>query len=277
VRSAADLSSLPAFDGIPRDIRLLAMQSVPVEDELPKTTKLRDAIRYVPAHFNHYSIEIRGGFDDYMSGLSGKSRHEMARKVRRFVAHAEGRQELREYREPSEIPEFVRLASDLSKMTYQGRLLAVGLPDSPEFVAELVLAAGRGDVRGYLLSIAGRPVAYGYCRAEGDLLAFEHTGYDPALATHSPGIYLLQEMLKRVHAENRFRVFDFGSGDAQYKRSYATTSRRCATVLQFRKSFRNRLVVTSHRALTAFSDGCVRLLDRIGIKDRVKRLFRRSN
>jgi CelD/BcsL family acetyltransferase involved in cellulose biosynthesis len=96
------------------------------------------------------------------------------------------------------------------------------------------------------------------------------------MSPHSPGIFLLQEMLKRIHAEKRFRLFDFGSGDAQYKRSFATRSRRCATVLQFRRTFRNWLIVTSHRALTGFSDGCVRLLKSLGMKDRVKRLFRRS-
>lgn len=270
------LAKIPVFSEVPEDVRVLAIQSLPVDSDLPKVTTLPGAIRYVPAHFNHYAIELRGSFDDYLAGLSGKSRHEMARKVRRFLAHSAGRHELREYRAAAEIEEFVRRAAELSRMTYQGRLLAVGLPEGPEFVRNLEAAAVRDDVRGYLLAIDGRAIAYGYCRAVDDVLVFEHTGYDPDLSACSPGIFLLQEMLKRVHAEKRFRVFDFGSGDAQYKRSYATVSRRCATVLQFRRTFANRWIVASHRGLTTLSDACVRFLKTLGIKDRVKRLLRRA-
>lgn len=268
------LAALPPITEAPGHVQALAIQSVPVAADLPKVSVLPDAIRYVPAHFPHHSIAIEGTFDDYLGRLSGKSRHEMARKARRFLAHAVGRHELREYRAPAEMADFVRTAAELSKATYHGRLLDVALPDDPGFVRDLEAAAASDDVRGYLILLDGRAAAFGYCRATGDVLAFEHTGYDPALAAHSPGIYLLQEILRRVHAEGRFRVFDFGTGDAQYKRSYATLTRRCATVLQFRRTLGNRLIVASHRGLTAFSDACVRLLDRLGLKARVRRLFR---
>jgi CelD/BcsL family acetyltransferase involved in cellulose biosynthesis len=271
-----DLAGLPPFAEVPSGIQVLVLPSHPVAAELPALTRLPAALRYVPAHFNHYCIELPGSLEAYLAGLSGKSRHEMARKVRRFTEHAAGRQELRAFREVGEMAEFVRLAGSLSRMTYQGRLLAVGLPEGPAFVAELEAAAARDEVRGYLLLLDGRPVAYGYCRVAGDVLLFEHTGYDPALAEHSPGIFLLREMLSRIFAECRFRVFDFGTGDAQYKKSYATSCRRCATVLQFRPTLKNALVVRAHRALIGFSDGCVRLLKTLGIKDRVRRLLRRG-
>jgi CelD/BcsL family acetyltransferase involved in cellulose biosynthesis len=270
------LASVPAFASVPRDVRVLAIQSLPVDADLPKVTRLPGALRYVPAHFNHYVIELAGSFTDYLARLSGKSRHEMARKVRRFEAFSGGRHELREYRTVADVPEFMRLATGLSRATYQSRLLAVGLPEGAEFVQELEAAAGRDDFRGYVLLVDGRAVAYGFCRAMRDAIFFEHTGYDPALATHSPGIFLLQQMLMRVFAENRFTLFDFGTGDAQYKRSYSTKSRRCATVLLFRRSIRSTLVVGIHRALTGASDACVHLLKTLGIKDRVKRLLRRS-
>jgi CelD/BcsL family acetyltransferase involved in cellulose biosynthesis len=274
LQAGGALAAMPSFSEVPPDIEVLAIQSLPVEGDLPKVTQLPDAIRYVPAHFSHHCIEIDGTFEGYLAGLSGKSRHEMARKVRRFAAYSAGRHELREYRAPGEMAEFVRVASALSKTTYQGRLLDVGLPDTPEFAEELEAAAAKDDVRSYLLFVDGGPVAYGYCRARGDVLSFEHTGYDAEAAPHSPGIFLLNEMLKRVHAERRFRIFDFGSGDAQYKRSYATTSRRCATVYHFRRSLGNRLLVASHRAVTGLSDACVRVLKTIGVKDRVRRFLR---
>jgi CelD/BcsL family acetyltransferase involved in cellulose biosynthesis len=270
------LESLPAFDQVPAAIDVLVVPSLPVTTDLPKIGKPPGALRYVLAHFNHYCIELGASFEDYLARLSGKSRHEMARKVRRFLDHAAGRHEIREYRDSSAMREFLELAGALSRTTYQGRLLDAGLPQGPEFLAELEAAAARDDVRGWILLLEGRAVAFGYCRAAGDVMLFEHTGYDPALAQHSPGIFLLHAMLSQVFGEKRFRVFDFGTGDAQYKRSYATTSRRCAAVWVFRRNLRNRMIVGTHRALTGFSDGCVRFLKTLGIKDRVRRLLRRS-
>jgi CelD/BcsL family acetyltransferase involved in cellulose biosynthesis len=266
------LDGLPAFDQVPAAIDVLVVPSLPVAIDFAKLASLPSGLRYVPAHFNHYCIEMEGTFESYLARLSGKSRHEMARKVRRFLDHAAGRQELREYRAPAAMAEFVALAGALSRATYQGRLLDAGLPEGPAFVAELEAAAARDLVRGFVLFLDGRAAAFGYCRIAGDVLLFEHTGYDPALAAHSPGIFLLHEMLSRIFAENRFRVFDFGTGDAQYKRSYATTSRRCAAVWHFRPT----LLVRAHRALTGFSDACVKLLKKLGVKDRVRRLLRRS-
>jgi CelD/BcsL family acetyltransferase involved in cellulose biosynthesis len=274
--STAALAAVPDSSTLPADVSVIAIQSLPVECDLPALATSGGLLRYVPAHFSHHVIDIRGTFEDYIASISGKSRHEMARKVRRFETFAAGRHQLREYRSAASMEEFLARAVALSRMTYQGRLLAAGLPDGPDFKQDLEQAAARDDVRGYLLEVAGKPVAYGYCRAEGDVLLFEHTGYDPDTAPHSPGIFLLREILTRVHAEYRFRVFDFGTGDAQYKRSYATSTRRCATVLYFRPTLRNALLVRLHRAMTAMSDASVGLLKKLGIKDRLKRLLRRG-
>lgn len=273
---ATALATLADFSSVPPDVRVLAIQSLPVAADLPVVTRSNGWLRYVPAHFQHHVIDLAGGFEDYLGRLSRKSRHEMERKSRRFEAHAAGRHELRIFRAPSEMAEFLDRAGTVSRMTYQSRLLRTGLPEGPAFLKELEAAAAHDDVRGYLLTIAGAPVAYGHCRADGDVLVFEHTGYDPALAPHSPGIFLLRDILVRVHAEKRFRMFDFGTGDAQYKRSYATSSRRCATVLSFRRTWTNALLVGSHRTLTRFSDGCVAVLARLGVKDRIKRMLRRG-
>jgi hypothetical protein len=177
------LNELPAFADVPAHVQVLAIQSLAVARDLPRVTLLPDAIRYVPAHFSHHCIELTGSFEDYLQRLSGKSRHEMARKARRFCAHSGGRHEVREFRDPADMAEFVRIAGALSRATYQGRLLHVGLPDDAGFVRELEEAAARDDIRGYVVTIGDRPQAFGYCRASGDVLVFEHTGYDPATAS----------------------------------------------------------------------------------------------
>src|SRR5207244_2609283 len=85
------LAAIPAFSEVPREVGVLVVPSVPVAADLPRVSKKVGAIRYVPAHFTHYCIELPRTFDEYMAGLSGKARHEMMRKVRRFAAFSGGR------------------------------------------------------------------------------------------------------------------------------------------------------------------------------------------
>jgi CelD/BcsL family acetyltransferase involved in cellulose biosynthesis len=134
--------------------------------------------------------------------------------------------------------------------------------------------AERDAVRGYLLFIGGAAVAYAYGTICVDCLRFRYIGLDPAFAELPPGIVLIYRALGEAIGEARFSLIDFGSGEAQYKRIFATGSVRSATVFLFRPTFRHLTTVAAHYACTATSDGCSALLARLGFKERVKRYFR---
>jgi hypothetical protein len=262
------------FDRLGAGLDAIVIPSYPLATELPQVTREPQAIRYVPWRFEHYYVELRvPSLNDYLQGLNGKTRHEHQRKLRRFH-QLPGATVCREYREPEEMDEYLRVAGALAKQTYQSRLLGAGLPDTPEFRRAVARDAGRGLVRGYILFHDEKPVAYGHCCGDGDVLYYEHTGYDPAYANSAPGVALLDFILARAFEERRFRLIDFGHGNAQWKRSYATGWARCAAVYYFRPTLRNALTVAAHRRMTALSDSAVALLDRLGWKERLKKLFR---
>src|SRR5439155_2345862 len=123
-------------------------------------------------------------FDDYMARFSAKSRSTLRRKVRRFTAAPGAR--LREYRAPQEMDEFFRLARALSRKTYQEALYDKGLPASDGFRQRLLAMAGEDGVRGYILFLHDRPIAYLYCPAHDGVLLYENLGYDPEAAALSP-------------------------------------------------------------------------------------------
>lgn len=231
-------------------------------------------IRYAPAADNHYYVELAPNFEDYLRRLQQRHRHEVRRKLRRYLQATDGVIEFLCYSTPEEARVFYPVARDLSAKTYQDRLLRVGLPDTEAFRAEFHEHAQRGTMRGYLLFHHGRPIAFGYCAAIGNCLRFVFTGYDPAFAAWSPGIVLIHEMLRSVVGERRFALLDFGSGEAQYKRLFATGSTLCATVLFFHPSLGNLLKVAAHRSCIAASDTCAAAAARLGLKERVRRLLR---
>ncbi len=222
------------------------------------------------------SFGLGDSFDSYLKALPAKHRHEATRKVRRFAEASERPIDFRLYRSADEVRAFYPLARAVSAVTYQERVIDIGLPSDPDFVSGLLAAAGDDRVRAYLLFLAGKPIAYGLCVAQGDLLNYLYTGYEPATAPHAPGNVLLYHMLGDICEEGRFRVMSLGSGEAQYKRSFATDRLQCATVYGFPRGMRYTALVSSHRLFDRASAFSGQLLDRLGLKQRIKRLLRRS-
>jgi CelD/BcsL family acetyltransferase involved in cellulose biosynthesis len=237
-------------------------------------TITRDYLRYVPTPTVHYFINSVTQFDEYLSRMPGKSRHEIRRKLRRFIEHSGGQIDLRTYRSVPEAQTFYPLACAVSRKTYQHRLLGVGLPDRAALEAELLERARRDAMRGYLLFHRGAAIAYAYATRTGDCLQFRSIGYDPRLRELSPGIVLLYEALRSAIGELCFSIIDFGFGEARYKREFATGSLRCATLFLFRPTPQHLFTILTHRACVVVSDCFAALTDRIGIKQRLKRYFR---
>lgn len=257
-----------------RPDQVFLLPSHPIADELPAVSRSGDRIYYTQSIHSHYLIRLEGAFDSYLKALPPKHRHEATRKVRRFAEVAGGTIDFRRYSSADEVLAFYPLARAVSAVTYQERVVDVGLPSDPTYVSELLAAAGEDRVRAYLLFLAGEPIAYGLCVGEGDLLNFLYTGYEPGSAAHAPGNVLLYHMLGDIFEDGRFRVMSLGSGEAQYKRSFATDRLRCATVYGFPRGVRYAALVSTHRLFGRASSLSGQILDRLGLKRRVRRLLR---
>jgi len=182
------------------------------------------------------------GFDSWLAGFSSKSRSTLKRKVRRLAEASGGELDLRCFRSEAEIGEFHRLARSLSERTYQERLLGAGLPDGAAALAGMQSLARRGLVRGWLLFLSGRPIAYLYAPAEGETLIYAHLGYDPDFAELSPGTVLQLEAMRQLMDERAFRLFDFTEGDSEHKRRFATGGVDCVDLLLLRPTLGNLAV-----------------------------------
>ena len=254
-------------------IDALVIYAQPTPEDLPRVTFRKRFIRYVPGHFDHHALDLSGSFETYVQGLPSKDRHELFRKTRKFVAYGEGTVGCRQFSQPEEMQEFHDLAVSVACLTYQAKWLEAAIPDGPEYTGELVEEAKKGHVRGFILFHGDRPVAYGNCRARGEILDYLQTGYDPEYRQWSPGMVLLHEMLEQLFAEGAFGLLDLGSGAARWKRSYSTRNTRCANVYYFRWSGRNLFRVGLHCGTDLLEMAVVALLDRLGLKRRLKRLL----
>lgn len=154
-------------------------------------------------------------WEDYLSGLSKKDRHELRRKMRR-LASAETALELRDFRSPSE----VALAMDDFL-----RLHALSRPEKAEFMTGKMAAffrriavelAGEGFVRLFQLDIGNTVAASILCFDYGDKFLLYNSGYDPDLSSLSVGILSKALSLRRAIEEGK-RHYDFLRGAEPYK------------------------------------------------------------
>lgn len=252
------------------------IRALPVESELPMFSDYRGYLRYVPLQYTHCYIDLNTTFELYQAKFSSKTRSTINRKVRKFGEQSGGAPKWKAYRTPQEIDEFLGLARQVSKLTYQERLLDAGLPDTEEFAQEARQLASHDRVRAFLLFDGDKPVAYLYCPVEDDVLIYAYLGYDPEYSKQSVGTVLQWLALEDLFREGRFKAFDFTEGQSDHKLLFSTHQRKCANVFMLKPTLRNRLLVRAQRGMDGMSERIGSQLDRLGLKQWIKRVLVRG-
>ena len=265
------------WDGLPLGVDGLAFLSLPVVDYMPRLTFMPRIMRYAPMQYNHYYADLTGTFEGYLNKFSSKSRSTLRRKVRKFAMNTGGEIQWRVYRTPEDMREFYQLARRVARKTYQERLLNAALPDSKEFLEDIQQLASADSVRGYLLfGEDSKPAAYLYCPISSGVVDYAYLGYDPELSDLSPGTVLQYCALESLCEEGCHRFFDFGQGEGEHKKLFATDSFLCADVYYFRRTFRNQFLVGLHWMTDRVSEAAGKVLERFELKSLIKRFIRRQ-
>ncbi|RYY25766.1 MAG: GNAT family N-acetyltransferase [Sphingomonadales bacterium] len=241
----ARIGMLPELPALDRDAHGYAITSLPENLQALTVAASGDMLPFVRQRYTRYFIDFAIGFDGWWNGLSSNARQGMKRKAKKIAAESGGDLDVRRFSKPSELDAFHDVARGISLRTYQERLLGSGLPDSPEFLREMMTMASQDRVRAWLLYIAGEPAAYLYCPIVGDNVIYAHVGHDPAFNDLSPGAVLQLEAMRDLFDENRFARFDFTEGEGQHKRQFATDGVPCVDLLLLRPSLANRVTMAA--------------------------------
>lgn len=233
-----------------------------------------DFLLYVPHKDVLWTVQVQGSFEEYLKSFSPKARQNLTRSVHNFLKHNEVSSPFEIFSTPEEITKFHAEAAAISSQTYQSKMLDSGLPASTSFHAHMVSLAERGHARGYLLRDGVQAIAFAWCQLDEDRLIYSIVGYLPEHAKLSPGTVLLYLLLKDVFENNICRIVDFGPGEAQYKAAFATHREEFMDAYVLRRSPGTWLRIQAHYLLTRFSSASGSVLERWGIKKRIKALLR---
>lgn len=271
---AIDDPQPPATDPAPGS-EGYAMRNLPVVGEQPALGKMGSYLRYIPLQYPHCYIDLTWTFEDYVGKFSAKTKSTIQRKIRKFKEHCGGAISVKSYRLQAEVAEFFKHARQISQLTYQERLLDVGLPNSEEFRKAAVDLALADRLRAYILFDADRPVAYLYCPEREGVLIYSYLGYDPEYQKLSAGTVLQWLAIEQLFRERKFRYFDFTEGLSSHKQLFASHQRFCANVFFVKRTPFNWLFVHAHHFTNLFSKRLGAWLENYGLKTKIKRLLRR--
>lgn len=159
-------------------------------------------------------LELPESWDEYVSSLRKKDRHELRRKLRRL--EAVGDVEQVELTDPAEIeaamPDFMRLHR-------------MSTPDKNEFMTEdrekffsrIAVELAREDATSLcFLEVCGEREATSLSFVTGNVRYLYNSGYNPAQSRLSVGL-LNHALAIRSSIEQGHRVFDFMRGNESYK------------------------------------------------------------
>lgn len=234
-------------------------------------------LRYLPrSKSEHYHIEIKDDFDNYLSNFSRNSRQTLKKKVRRFSKRCKGLSHVKTYENENDLDEFFHFALSISRKTYQHRLLGSGLESSAWFRDYITFLARNGFLKAYILFDDRHPVAYLYSTHIDGHFETHKTGYDPAYSKSSPGKVLYYHVIKSLFDNKETSIIDFSTGEGPLKKLFATSQTECIDVYYIRKSFIPLSIVILHLIFSSFMNIVRGLIEKAGLKEKLKRFFRKK-
>jgi CelD/BcsL family acetyltransferase involved in cellulose biosynthesis len=104
---------------------------------------------------------------------------------------------------------------------------------------------------------------------------YERIAYDQAYWSKSPGSILLYRVLEELISTDTPRVFDFGSGEAEYKALFANQQFCSGQIILTRRTFRPTIHLHLEALSKRFVRGARAVARRIGIYSYLRRRVRR--
>jgi len=174
---------------------------------------------------------LPSSWDAYLASLSGKHRHELARKMRRLEREApEARATCASH--PADVENRLGDFFDLHRRSRVGKARFMDVRMEAFFRRVTTALGEHGGARLWFLDTASGPIASFITLEWDDTVGLYNSGFHPDRATLSPGVVLLGHLIRDAIGRGK-RRFDFLRGEERYKYEFEpVTEEVCAVRIQ---------------------------------------------
>jgi CelD/BcsL family acetyltransferase involved in cellulose biosynthesis len=216
-------------------------------------------------------IHLPATADEYWARYSSKTRNTFKRKDKKL-----GAVELERITHADQVSEFLEAAHRISLKTWQTHRLGLRVSADERSRELFTFLADQQALRSYLLRREDQPIAFCIGTQFHRTFRYEEVGYDQEFAALSPGTVLLVRMLNDLFAEDAPEWFDFGEGDADYKRMFANEQRRSGGVWLVAPGWRRTMAVAGARLCHRLQSAARAGVTRLGLYRRLRQWHRQA-
>jgi hypothetical protein len=236
----------------------------------------KEFLLYLPDKLSqHYVIKLPASFGEYLQKFSAKTRNNLRRSVRKLQKDNGVDVQLSRITSPEQVDSFVDSAVEISKKTYQWRLLGSGLRSPDTLKRNLRFLAERGWLRCYLLWCGKEACAFMICHQRNEVCHSPTIGYDPKWESYSVGTILQFLVIEDLFVYDRPAVFDFGTGAGGQKEFFGNAHYLDADIYLLRRSVYTHLACSVHRASNTLAVYSRRFFDQLHLKTPIKKFIRK--
>ncbi len=230
----------------------------------------------ISAPYARRAAAVSPTLEDYLAMLGTNARQDLKRNERKLLKHVNDEVRCEIFSTKASVENFLTQASAISKATYQTKVFGVGVSNDDHTAALLKSAAEQNRLRCYVLYCGDVATAFmlGYLHA--GIYYSEAIGYLPDWKEWGVGNTLHLHVMKDLSALGTVERFDFMYGDNPNKARLATESVMEQNIIIFAKHGSARWVGAAYQASLTFSAWASKILDRAGVKDKLRKMLRAS-
>ncbi|VAX36132.1 hypothetical protein MNBD_PLANCTO02-2928 [hydrothermal vent metagenome] len=219
-------------------------------------------------------LELPPTLEEYWKTFSSKRRYNLKRE--RKILEKKGAVTLKRIDSVEQVACFLEDAHQVSLKSWQTRQLGLRVGTSDADLQTYTFLASAGALRSYLLYLDNEPIAFMIGHQYNGVFHYEEVGFDSDYAKFSPGKALLVAGLEDIYSENKPTWFDFGLGDADYKRQMSNHHSQSGMLWIVPAGFKNRIVMRWLKTCRAMKCIARNLLQSTGLFRRLRQIIRRS-
>ena len=227
-----------------------------------------------PTGRDHWEMTLPNETGFILKNMSSKHRSWIRGRKKKLNSDFPGKVAWRWLRPHEDINTICSRIEEVASRTYQ-RGLGAGFKNDEEHRERYSLFARRGQLRIQLLEIGDKVGAFWIGMLYDGIFHSSATGYDPDLRSYELGTLMLINMADELVREG-VKSFDFGLGDAAYKKRFGDHRWQETSPSLFAPSFKGFVLCATSSGTNILNKYAQQFLTKTGALDKVKTNFRRS-
>jgi hypothetical protein len=216
-------------------------------------------------------IEFPATRDEFFKQFSSRSLSKFRRSLKKF-----GECRLQRVSSVDELPDFLKAAHEISQLSWQSRQFGLRIKNDDAELQQMSVLAQHGHLRSYLWWIDEHPAAFAICHQHRGRFYYEEIAYCQQWSQFSPGRAMLHQIVEDLFAFDPPRWFDFGGGDAEYKRQFANRESRSGTVWLVPRTWKARLTLSYLKACGRIRSSARMAVRLCGLATKARQWIRRK-